>query len=139
MLLLLGLVSASAQRHPAAGGAGSLRPGSSVNWVDGVLWPLKPPGAPKNVTVTAGTDFAVVGWDHASPSEGGHAIQFTLKWQEIDEWEARWFPDWLAAEETVARIAPLTSGVTYAARVAAVNQHGRTWSDFFTFTTLARN
>lgn len=86
LMLLLSLASFNSAQRTAGS---SNRPGSSVKLVNGVVWPLEAPGAPMNVTVTAGADFAEIAWDHALPSEGGRAIQFTIKWQEIDEWEAR--------------------------------------------------
>ena len=143
MALLLALAVCAASRTaaataPAAGAASRRRLAEEdeAEAMAGAEWPHEPPGRPWNITVTSGPDFAVISWTHAPPSAGGHAIQFSLKWQGKDSVEVQYFPEWLGASTTSVRLKELEPGFDYACRVAAVNQLGRTWSDFVTFRTL---
>ena len=96
---------------------------------------LGPPGKPCNLTVLSGEHFAVLQWEHAPPDEGGLAIHYTFTWQEKDEVDATWFNGWVGVGEEHARLEGLATGAQYGGRIAAVNAHGRTWSDFVSFRT----
>jgi hypothetical protein len=102
----------------------------------GAVWPALPPGKPTNVTVLSGSDWASIRWAPASQSEGvGATNHFSLKWQYKNGEEVEWFPYWVGPDEDEATLLSLGSGVTVATRIAAVNQYGRTWSDFVVFST----
>lgn len=102
----------------------------------GAGWPALPPGKPTNVTVLSGQTWASIRWASASQSEGGgETNHFSLKWQYKNGAEAEWFPYWVGPDQDEAMLLSLGSGVTIATRVAAVNQYGRTWSDFVVFST----
>eukprot|EP00967_Tisochrysis_lutea_P158304 scaffold323242_cov33-Tisochrysis_lutea.AAC.3 len=100
------------------------------------VWPALPPGKPTNLTVLSGKTWASVRWIAASPAAGGgETNHFALKWQYKDAAEAEWYPYWVGPDKGEAMLQSLGSGVTIATRVAAVNQYGRTWSDFVVFST----
>mmetsp|Transcript_38498 Transcript_38498/g.128740 ORF Transcript_38498/g.128740 Transcript_38498/m.128740 type:complete len:328 (-) Transcript_38498:3-986(-) len=95
-----------------------------------------PPGKPANLTVLSGPSWASIRW-MPSPAEGDTGVtnHFALKWQLRDSDEAEWFPYWVGPEAHSATLSDLPEGATIAARVAAVNEHGRAWSEFVVFST----
>jgi hypothetical protein len=99
-------------------------------------WLMAQPAPPCNISVTSWPHSAEIRWLHGAGR--GLATHYVIKWQEREQPEVLWHPEWVGvgAERIVLR--ELRPGRAYALRIAAVNTQGRAWSQVAVFQTVSR-